>query len=201
MFDPKSISRRTYGYIGFAAAELAVIVYTLCAVLNSGTWTLHNSISDFGWDEISSSYELFVIGMTISGLLLTISGYGRFLYEDNRTLRTAGLFISLSGIGMMMTALISKTISDPLHRFATMLFIIVFCLAILITCIVELKAGKWFFSICFLCLGLFSAYAIIFGGIYYFIQESTLLGFVMVWYVVKSVQFINGDDIAALKSD
>lgn len=180
-----SLDSKLCAKAGILASAVMFVVYFICLAVNASHWSIHNSISDFGYTEESSTVVLFIGACVVSGLLLILSGYGRFLYGGTKYIRFGGLFVSFSGLGLILVGVVSKTFNDTFHQICTMLFIILFVVAILLTCIQDLMDGDRRFSIGFGILAIFAGFAIIVGYIPYFVLESVLMGYVFFWYICK----------------
>lgn len=193
MVDWRAVPSATYAKLGLIASAVAMLDYLVCLCVNY-YWNIDNSISDFGYDKASSTVYFFIAGCVLSGVLLSLSGYGRFIHGENGFVRTGGLFVALSGIGLVFVGIISKTLSDPLHQLFTMIYIVTFIAAIMSICIWDLVNGRYIFPTGFLIAGALSVYAIWFGYVPYFILESVLMGYVFVWYIFKSIGWAHAED-------
>ena len=177
-----------YAWAGMAGVVLMVTSVLICLIVDTEWEWSNGSMCDFGVSNIKAISVLFVAACEVSGILIMISGFGWYLFQDSKYVRIGGVIIMLAGLSLSAVGVFDKTYS--FHQFVSILFAIIFIIAIALVSVQDILDRNFTMVICLALLGLFGLATIFFPIAYYSVVQLIMMGFVFFWFVVKTMDLM-----------
>ena len=174
-----------YAWIGIAGVAVMVVSVLICLAVDTEWQWSNGSMCDFGVSNIKAISVLFVKACEISGIMIMISGFGWYLFQDSKYVRIGGAIIMIAGLSLSAVGIFDKTYS--FHQFVSILFAIIFIIAIALVSVQDILDRNFTMVICLALLGLFGLATIFFPIAYYSVVQLIMMGFVFFWFVVKTI--------------
>ncbi len=177
------------------AGILAVAVISLDVIIGiflDKDWNPEvNVICDLGVSGNDAITASFKISCCVSGVLFALSSLMWIVGSKSKLMKAAGVFAFTAGLSLMSVGLLDKT-NDKIHQLAVVCYAALFIVAILFSCIRDIIDRKFFFVGCFALLALYAIISL-YDVFPYILTQFLLMGFVMVWYLLKCLGILYPD--------
>ena len=192
---------RKYGQKPFVfAAPFAFLLFfmfvCLAAAFNPLWGTSSHNLSHLGVGDNRLSVWLYNSGCFISGILMSLYGVGKYIFEEGLHKR-AGIFIIIAGIGLFLEGIATGDY-EPAHSIATAILLVPAGIGIVLATISDIRDGNRLvlYSAIILLVLLIIQWPFFFGAT----SEIMPIIAASFWSLVQLYKYFNDEPLTPLES-